>query len=119
MCRNLNFIEKLYIEQEFERAPNGARLLVKDDLTAEISLMPGTQGLYFRRNSGYANHNFAPPVNEDMFRELGSTIMHPDAEVRNGDFWNQKRIVAISRREENVGGLASQLIRKARAGSVF
>lgn len=108
---NLNFIEKLYIEQEFERAPNGARLLVKDDLTAEISLMPGTQGLYFRRNSGYANHNFAPPVNEDMFRELGSTIMHPDAEVRNGDFWNQKRIVAISRREENVGGLAS-LLRK-------
>lgn len=108
---NLNFIERLYIEQEFEKAPDGSRLLKRDDLTAEISIMPGTQGLYFRRNSGYDNHNFNPPEDTKVFKELGNTIMLHDAEVKDDDFWNSKRIVAISKREENVGGLA-KLLRK-------
>ena len=106
---NLNYIDRIFINQEFEKAPDGSRLLVRDDLVAEISILPGTQGLYFRRNTAYANHNFTPPVSEVVFSPLGNIITVDDADRRDLTFWQNHRLIPIAEKEQKVDKLASEM----------
>jgi len=106
---NLNFIDRLYINQEFERAPDGSRLLVKDDLIAEVNVLPMMQGLYFRRNSAYSKHNFNEAEDKVVFGKLGRQIMLPEAEVRTEKFWEENRLIPYTQKEKNVGQMARSL----------
>lgn len=107
---NLNFIENMYIDQEFTRAADGSRLKTRDDLTMEISIIPGLQGMYARRNVAYANANFDAPANvAEVFRGLGNTIIVPEARVRDEDFWKSVRLFEIPHGEASVSSLLTKL----------
>ena len=58
---NLNYVEKIYIEQDFEKAPDGSRLKTRDDMTVEFRIIPATQELYARRVAIYSDHSFDKP----------------------------------------------------------
>lgn len=106
---NLNFIEKIYINQQFEKAPDGSRLLTRDDLIAEVSIMPGTQGLYFRRNSAFANHSFLPYADPSVYDDLASKITVNGAASQPESFWADRRLIPIRRSESEVGNMATRL----------
>lgn len=106
---NLNFIDNIYINQEFERMPDGTRLLVRDDLIAEISIVSGTQGLYFRRNTAYKNHNFDEPDDMSVFDIVGDKLMMKNANARDSIYWADNRQIALRHGESNVGAMASQM----------
>lgn len=105
---NLNFIERIFINQEFERAEDNSRLLVKDDLVAEVQVMPGTQGLYFRRNTAYANHSFSES-SKDNYEIDGNTIMLSNAKKQDELFWEANRLVEIRNSEKKVDEMAQHL----------
>ncbi len=106
---NLNFIEQLYLMQEFEKADDGSRLKTRDDMTIEVSIMPGTQGLYARRNTSYNNHNFDIPKNPGIFDYMQQTIVPESAYTQNDEFWNSNRISPIKENERGVGDLLVKL----------
>lgn len=106
---NLNFIENLFISQEYDRAPDGSRLLKRDDLTIEMKVMPGTPGFYARRNAAYDNHSFRQPLSQKVFEELGREIIRPEAAMRDSAFWAGARLIAVSDNEKGVGDLMSKL----------
>lgn len=112
---NLNFIDNLYISQEFDRAPDGSRLKKRDDMTAELSIISGTQGLYARRNTAYADHTFAPPADMAVFDALGARDVVAGATSRSGDYWNQSRLLRLSKNENRV----SELMEKLRGASIY
>ena len=103
---NLNFIENMYIDQEFTRAADGSRIKTRDDLTMEISVIPGLQGMYARRNVAYANANFDAPADEQqVFRGLANTVIVPEARVRDENFWKDVRLFEIPKGEASVNSL--------------
>lgn len=107
---NLNFIENMYIDQEFTRAADGSRIKTRDDLTMEISVIPGLQGMYARRNVAYANANFDAPADEQqVFRGLANTVIVPEARVRDENFWKDVRLFEIPKGEASVNSLLTQL----------
>lgn len=106
---NLNFIEGIYINQEFEKAPDGSRLPVRDDLVAEVALIPGTQGIYFRRNTVYSDHSFNEYPDETLFSNLGKSIYETDAYNRSADYWSINRPIALTRGEQSIGSLTAGL----------
>lgn len=106
---NLNFIERIYINQEFDRAPDNSRLLMRDDLTAEVQLVPGTQGLYFRRNTAYNDHSFTPATDWYVYDILGNSIMQSGARDRDESFWESNRLVKIRNSEKQVDKMAEDL----------
>ena len=100
---NLNFIENLALHQEYARAPDGSRLKTRDDLTLEVKVLPGVQGLYARRNVGYAGHSFEAPDDEkDIFGSMAKKRMTADAENRGEDYWQQARLIDMSPGESKV-----------------
>ncbi len=100
---NLNFISSLNLHQDFVEAADGSRLKTKDDLTLEIKVLPGLQGLYLRRNIAYANHNFNKPDNDDeIFRYIAEQRVLPDANSQDESFWNEARLIELSIAESKV-----------------
>lgn len=107
---NLNFIEGIYINQEYEKAPDGSRLPVRDDLVAEVALIPGTQGLYFRRSTAYSNHNFDPVADDKtIFGRLGQQHFQSGAYARDTTFWSEHRAIPLSHGERNISALTKGL----------
>ncbi len=106
---NLNFVQNLSIGQEFNRAVDGTRLLMKNNIALEFSLFPKADGFYAKRTNLYTNHSFDSPPDSSILR-LANTIIkssestqqiHPDTlpstvnsvgkmlkELRNDPFYN-------------------------------
>ncbi len=106
---NLNFIEGMHINQEFKKAPDGSRLLMRDDLVAEVAIMPGTQGIYFRRTTAYGNHDFDKPESDDVYKGLGKSIAQSGASERDAEYWNRNRLIPLTNGEKGIGGLTTGL----------
>ncbi|MDO5395480.1 MAG: DUF5686 family protein [Bacteroidales bacterium] len=107
---NLNFIESMYIDQEYERGPDGSRLKTRDDLTMEISVVPGLQGMYARRNVAYDNHNFDRPDDEkDIFGKMAETSIQPQARLRDEEFWRSVRLFELPPAESRISDMLTRL----------
>lgn len=88
---NLNFIDRLFVVQDYKKGPDGSRLKQRDDMIIEASLIPGTQGLYARRNTAYTNHSFNQPADSSIFGDMRSAITAKDASRRDSTFWSGRR----------------------------
>ncbi len=106
---NLNFIENLSILQDYERAADGSRLKIRDDMTIELSILPGSQGLYARRNTAYDNHSFVEYPNPDIFSQIGNEIVDETAYDKDEDFWHQAAITPSSKGEDRIGEMVKKL----------
>lgn len=106
---NLNFIQRMYINQQFERAPDRSRLKVKDDLIVEVLVLPGTPGLYFRRNTAYRNHNYDVPARLDILDRAEKSVEAPDVSGRDQSFWEANRQIKITPNELRVGDMMERL----------
>lgn len=106
---NVNFIDQLYINQEFEQGADGTRLLKRDDLIAEISIINGTQGLYFRRNTAYDDYDFSSDQPAEIFSRMTSTFTAADALIKPDSYWETNRLLPLSVHEADVDVLTDNL----------
>lgn len=106
---NLNYVENIYMIQDFEKAPDGSRLKTKDDMTVEFEIMPSTQGLYARRLTKYRNHSFEEPQNIEIFGKEGKTIVADDALYMPEQFWNDNRQIPIKESENSISKMLVRL----------
>ena len=84
---NVNFIDHMYIRQDYDRAPDGTRLKTRDDMTLELSVLPGIQGLYAQRTTRYDGHNFDQPANAEVFDDPRRVIIPDSAYTRSDSYW--------------------------------
>ena len=105
---NLNFVDKLYINQEYVKAADDTRLKVKDDLAMELSLI-GQAGLFVRRNTTYDNHDFNKPVDKGFFGINKRSVEVADAKNRDEKFWDENRKSTITKNEKRVDKLLYDL----------
>lgn len=106
---NLNFIDAVYVSQDFTRASDGSRLKTMDDMVVEARLMPGTPSLYTRRITTYSNHNFDRPADESVFSFGGEALTEEGAYARDDKFWADSRTSSISRSENSVQNMMARL----------
>ncbi len=88
---NLNFVSRMTIEQTFERAPDGTRIITKDDIQVNFKINEKTKGMYARRLNIYSNQSFESPVKMEIFTESAPIITEKDAFKRPEDFWASVR----------------------------
>lgn len=108
---NLNFIERLFIVQDYTRAPDGSRLKERDDMIIEARLVPGTQGMYARRNTAYSNHSFKPPVDSSIFGDMRKALIDKKATRRDSVFWSERRDAGSRDEYSRITGMMASLRR--------
>lgn len=87
---NLNYVERMSIVQDFERALNGSRLKVRDNVEISMKLMPGVPEVFARRETSYRDHNFERPENSVLNNKAEQTV-ESSAPYMPDEFWQEYR----------------------------
>lgn len=108
---NLNYVKNIYIVQNYERAEDGTRMKTSDDMTVEFEILPGTQGLYARRQTAYKGHSFDEPVPEEAayFNKEGRQFIDDYAAIQPEQFWHDNRQIPIKVNEQAMKKLLAKL----------
>ncbi|HBJ76647.1 MAG TPA: hypothetical protein DDY68_02050, partial [Porphyromonadaceae bacterium] len=105
---NVNYVENLYLTQEFEESPEGIYCLKKNDLTIEMSLYGMKQGAQVRRIDMYKDYLFNQP-REDIYKHSDKEIFHESVENRDDKFWEENRQLSIREKEDAIDALINKL----------
>ena len=106
---NLNYVENMCLEQDYERLEDGTRIKTKDDAIIEFRIMPATQGLYARRMTTYDKFTFAPPDDLSVYDFEGREKVEVDAQAKPEEFWVDNRHVPVKKKENAVDKLLARL----------
>ena len=87
---NLNYVERMSIVQDYERAPNGSRLKVRDNVEVSMKLMTGIPQVFARRETSYRDHNFERPE-VGVFTGKAEQTVENSAAFMPDEFWKEYR----------------------------
>lgn len=101
---NLNYVDNIFINQEFEQDSLGYRHKTLDHISLDLQLIPGTPSFYGERTS--AKMDFDNKVRRDMREYLdmmGNVIEIQESRDQNSELiWDQMRIVPLKEAELNL-----------------
>ena len=105
---NLNYVERMSIEQDFERASNGSRLKMRDNVEISLKIMPGVPPLFARRETTYRNHNFERPEG-GIFSGKQEQTVDNNASFMPDEFWREYRPADIRTTTASMRSLMQRL----------
>lgn len=105
---NLNYVERMSIVQDFQRAANGSRLKVRDDVEVSFKLMAGFPEAFSRRETTYRDHNFERPEG-GVFNFKGEQAAEGGAPYMPDEFWQEYRPAEMRTTATTLGSLMKRL----------
>lgn len=106
---DINFVDHMIIEQEFEELPTGEWVLMKDDMLCELSYLKKVLGSFqVRRTTRYSNFGF-DEISERIFKKKGDEIKDVNAMMKGDDFWNEFRPTQLTKSESKMDQFVEQL----------
>ncbi len=105
---NLNYVNQVYLEQDYIKAPDGSRLKVRDDLMVEFKIAPKTPEIYARRQTFYDGHNFKQPKDMSIFDQSAEVITRKNLE-QDENYWAAHRPVVAVKNENTVKDMLARL----------
>lgn len=91
---NLNYVESMSIEQDFERALNGSRLKVRDNVEVSLKLLSSLPVMFARRETTYRDHNFERPEG-GVFSYKAEQTVDASAAFMPDEFWQEYRPAGV------------------------
>lgn len=106
---NLNYVDRMSIVQDFERAADGVtRLKVRDNVEVSFKIMPGVPEAFARRETSYRDHNFERPEGS-VFNFKGERSTASGAPFVPDEFWLEYRPAGTATTTGSVGELMKRL----------
>ena len=107
---NLNYIDNIYITQQYRKDKYGKRHLASDDMSLELTLLPGTDTFYARRLTEMGEPEFSPDLNlHNFLYNANSYIVYENDNLEPWDKWNDFRLTPLSGAEKEMGSMMSRL----------
>ena len=99
---DINFVDHMIIEQEFEELDSGEWVLKRDDMLCEMSYMKKLLGsMQVRRTTRYSNFGFEE-VSDRIFKRKGDEIKDVNAMMRGDNFWEEFRPTQLTESESKM-----------------
>ena len=105
---NLNYVQRMSIEQDFERAPNGSRLKVRDNVEVSLKLLPNLPVVFARRETSYRDHNFERPEG-GVFNNKAEQTVESSAPFMPDEFWQEYRPAGVRANTTTMHGFMQRL----------
>ena len=106
---NLNFINDVKLEQEYEWKNNLYWMLIKDFVIADFNILTKTTkmlGFFGQRSAQYSDFIFDIPENHKYFSHPANIIVLQEASGKNEEYWQNSRPEKLSQREMNIYKIA-------------
>ena len=105
---NLNFIQYMLIEQNFDRAADGTRLLKKDEVAVEFSVFTKAKGFYARRTNLYSQYSFSRPMDSKIFSQPEASKEDTNASSQPDSYWKTNRPDSAQKDANSVDRMLTQ-----------
>ncbi|MDR1880297.1 MAG: DUF5686 and carboxypeptidase regulatory-like domain-containing protein [Tannerellaceae bacterium] len=106
---NLNFVDKLRIEQEFVRMPDSTWVVDSENTYANFYVVKGSQQLYAHQLRTYSGYDFKVQKGDSIFGLLGQYHILPTADEQPDTFWVNNRHVPLREKENMLDDLLDEL----------
>lgn len=107
---NMNYVNRMILQQDYRRDSLGNRVKVYDDIVAEFSISPQSPGLYARRTVYYSDFSYDEPAIDNIFDGRQREVILPTATGRDENFWIENRAVPLRPQEDAIGLISKQLL---------
>lgn len=102
---NINFINDLELEQEFEWTDNRFWMRTKDRISADFNIISNAKkvlGFFGHKTTVYSNFRFDLPESKKFFSIPTNVFIEPDAQKKSEEFWETTRPVDLSGTEKGI-----------------
>ncbi len=108
---DLNFVNAIRISQEFEQR-EGYTVTTKDDLLAELSILPvGRSSLYGRRIDTYNNFSFSPPPDSISLKGAANRHVSSNAQIMPDSYWYDTRHIPLTAKQDSIDEMITRMER--------
>lgn len=114
---NVNWIDKLRIDQEFCQTKDGDWALKREDSYVNLAIIQGVQGIFAHQTRFFANYT----TDEDelagspVYGMDGPLEVLPEAKSYGDEYWADNRLLPLNRRESNVEKVSEDISKKSSA----
>lgn len=108
---NLNWVEKMRIEQEFKQTADSTWVVENENTFVNFYIVKGSQQLYAHQLRNYGKYDFTIQNADSVFSLLGSTHLLPEATAQTDTFWVHNRPIPLKAKENALKDLLAQLRR--------
>jgi hypothetical protein len=102
---NINFINDMMVQQEFEWKENQFWMLTKDYEVADFNILTNarkTLGFFGQRTAIYSDFSFNPPENKKFYSLPANIVVDSKASSRDEKYWEENRPEKLLKREKDV-----------------
>jgi hypothetical protein len=98
---NLNYVDDVFIDQEFEKTEFGSYIIKVDKISIDFDI-PGEMGMYGKRTVSIKDRKINMPREDSIYADLQNKIDAPDATLKDDKFWEQARHMELSKSEQGI-----------------
>ena len=106
---NLNFVDKLRIDQEFRQMPDSTWVLDTENTYINFYIIDGTQQFYSHNLRSYDNYQFEVANRDSVFGLLGENHIAMKATAQPDTFWVNHRHIPLKEKESALDDLLAQM----------
>lgn len=108
---NLNFIEELILEQEFDLIDGKAWMVTKDMINIDFNIFRLGIGMFGKKTVSYRNYVLNKERDDEFYEGL-SNVIEPDEDKSNDTvFWQEARHQPLEPSEENIYQMIDEVTR--------
>lgn len=106
---NLNFVDKLRIDQQFKQLEDSTWVLDKENTYINFYIIKGTQEFYAHHLRNYDKYKFEVANQDSIFGLLGRTHIADNATALPDSFWVSHRHIPLKEKESALDELLAQM----------
>lgn len=98
---NINWIDKLRIDQTFEQTAEGLWAMTREDSYVNLTLMEGSQGIFAHQTRSFDNFVTDETLlaADPAYKIDGPTKVLQESRIRDEKYWQTNRITSLNNRE--------------------
>ena len=111
---NINWIDKLRIDQEFQQLEDGLWALKQEDSYVNLAVVEGTQGIFAHHSRSFDNFVTDNPslAVDSAYKIDGATKVLSGAKKQSDEYWKKNRIASLNAREQSIETVTQDLKKK-------
>ena len=108
---NINWIDKLRIDQEYEMTADSLWALKREDSYVNLAVIEGTQGIFAHQTRYFSDHSFNADTlaGHKAFSIDGPLEILPTSNKYTEAYWEENRKLPLNHREEVVAEAATEM----------
>ncbi len=99
---NLNFVNDLAIEQNFDRIDDGSWIKTQDKLTIDFNLLQKGMGIFGKRSVHTSHYLFNTPRHDSIYSGVEHKLIAEDYRDKDSIYWQTNRTKKLSQEEADI-----------------